>query len=109
MAEMKIQETGYYAYEDFCDELHQVLHTFIKDICTEINRKSILVNCLINDSNFFRPVCNNTYHFVKGGLVLSITFANGLYQSISSARPPQNSSGSSIDFLNTSLYSRNSR
>ena len=46
---------------------------------------------------------------MKGGLVLSITFANGLYQSISSARPPQNSSGSSIDFLNTSSYSRNSR
>ena len=51
----------------------------------------------------------NTNHFVKGGLVLSITFVNGLYQSISSARPPQNSSGSSIDFLNTSSYSRNSR
>ena len=49
-----------------------------------------------------------TNHFVKGWLLLSRTFVNGLYQFISSANSAQNSSGSSMDFLNTSSYSRSS-
>lgn len=58
-----------------------------------------------NISHFTNNI--TTYHLVKGGLLLSITFPNGLCQSMSSANSPQNSSGSSIDFLNTSSYSRN--
>ena len=44
MAERKIQEAGY-AYGD-CDQLYQVLLTFTEDIHTEINKKSILLNCV---------------------------------------------------------------